>query len=928
MSKAHKIEFTINGNKASHHIDPELTLLAFIRNELGLTGTKSGCEEGHCGTCSVLLDGRLVKSCQIPAERIAGKNVVTIEGMHTADGQPGDLQQAFLRHGATQCGYCTPAMILSAEGLLRNNPSPTRDEIRKAINPVLCRCTGYQQIVDAIEEVAATRRGQTASYPVGPKPEGAEHPFIVIGDAEAQAVDGMDKVMGAARFVDDIQIPGVLHASVLRSSLPHAEIKLLDTQPALDIPGVLAVITSEDFVNHSQLGWPVQDAFILAYQKVRYVGDPIAVVAAETEAAAKAGVDAIKLELAPLPVVSDLHQVLDPNAPIIPDNAGLDSNLVLTHIVRNGDPLPMLEESALLLDQTYTFEHQEHAYLELEGALAIPEVDGSVTIYANDQSPFINRDNTAAVLGLPKEKVRIIQPPVGGSFGGKDDIGYQNTAQAARLAQITGRPVKLVLKRGESLAASYKREAMEVRLRIGADSEGKVQAVKADILVDSGAYASMTPLSAWRGSMHAGGCYRYQAAEVDTHVLYTNNGYSGAFRGFGNPQACGATEIAIDELADVFNVDPIDFRLQNILQAGDRAFTGNPMEFDVTIDKCLHWVREKSDWDRKRVEFAQSAENNGLQRGLGVACYFHGSGLGGEGTDYATAKVRVEPDYSLTLQHGMTDYGQGSRTVFTMLAAEVLGVKPERIHMLRPDTQTANESGPTVASRATFVGGNAVKLTASKLHHTLCLAAGNLLGCNPDEVRSLQGLYISPSENEATFEQVVDHARQMGLQLSTEGYWQIPVIHWDFETGTGTPYFTYCYGAQVAEVEVDPQQNIKVRKIWASHDAGTIIFPLGAEGQMIGGIVQGLGYALTEGFSYQDGYPQKMNLRDYHIPTALDVPEIELTYLDTYQAKGPFGAKGLAEPTMVATAPAIANAVFHATGQRLRKFPLKLDRVP
>ena len=246
--------------------------------------------------------------------------------------------------------------------------------------------------------------------------------------------------------------------------------------------------------------------------------------------------------------------------------------------------------------------------------------------------------------------------------------------------------------------------------------------------------------------------------------------------------------------------------------------------------------------------------------------------------------------------------------------------------MLRPDTQTANESGPTVASRATLVGGNAVKLTSNKLHHTLCLAAGNLLDCNHDEVRCLKGLYISPSENEATFEQVVDHARRMGLQLSTEGYWQIPLIHWDFETGKGTPYFTYCYGAQVAEVVVDQDQNIKVQKIWAAHDGGTIIFPLGAEGQMIGGIVQGLGYALTEGFSYSEGYPQKINLREYHIPSALDVPDIELTYLDSFQLNGPFGAKGLAEPTMVATAPAIANAVFHATGQRLRHFPLKLEK--
>ena len=948
------ITFNLNGKQYSCEISTETSLLSLIRETFGLTGTKKGCEVGDCGSCSVLLDGHLVKSCQIPAVRIKDRSVVTIEGLTDSDGgledaqlgdaqledakledaQLSDLQKAFLKHGATQCGYCTPAMILAGESVLRKNSTPSREDIKKAISSVLCRCTGYQQIVDAIYDVSLERAGKLQPSSEVPYPhqsmlqaaaEGRK--FLHIGDRNAQAVDGLEKVTGITRFVDDIHFPGTLHAKVLRSPLPHAVITHLDTQPALAVPGVLAVITSEDFVDHGNFGWPVKDAYILAHNKVRYVGDPIAAVAAETEAAAMAGVEAIKFELQPLPVVDSVQTALDDQSPIIPDNPPNGSNLCLTHIVRNGDPQPLLADTPINIDQTYTFQHQEHAYLELEGALAIPEIDGSVTIYANDQSPFINRDNTAAVLGLSKEMVRIIQPPVGGSFGGKDDIGYQCTAQAARLALITGRPVKLVLKREESMKASYKREAMDIRLQVGANAEGTLQAVQADLFVDSGAYASMTPLSSWRASMHAGGAYRYRAAQVDTHVLYTNNGYSGAFRGFGNTQACAAIEVAIDELAHQLNIDPIDFRLKNVLVNDDHAFTGNQIEFDITLDRCLNWVREKSDWDQKRAAYASHSVTNGLSKGIGVACYFHGSGLGGEGTDYATAKLRIEPDNSLTLQHGMTDYGQGSRTVFTMLAAEVMGIQPERIHMLRPDTQTANESGPTVASRATLVGGNAVKVTASKLNRTLLLAAGDLLGCQQDEVRPHMGLYISPSENEATFEEVVDHARKLGLQLSAEGYWQIPEIHWDFETGTGIPYFTYCYGAQVAEVEVSQEKQIKVKKIWAVHDAGTIIFPVGAEGQMLGGIAQGIGYALTEGFSYQAGYPQKVNLSDYEIPTSLDMPEIEIAYLDTFQNKGPFGAKGLAEPTMVATAPAIANAIFHATGQRLRDFPLRLERI-
>jgi CO/xanthine dehydrogenase Mo-binding subunit len=745
-----------------------------------------------------------------------------------------------------------------------------------------------------------------------------------VGNPQMQPVDGLDKVMGRARYVGDIQLPGMLIAKVLRSPLPHALIRKLDVRPALAVPGVRAAITSEDFVDHSAFGWPIRDAFILAYKKVCYVGDAIAVVAADSEAAAVAGLKAIILELEPLPVVSDVTKALDPNTPQVPlTNLQHSGNLCNIHIVRNGDPQPLLFKAPISLDQTYTFAHQEHAYLETEGALAIPEMDGSVTIFANDQSPFINRDNAAGVLGLDKDKVRVIQPPVGGSFGGKDDIGYQCTAQVARLALITGQPVRLVLTRSESMAASYKREGMQIRLRLGADANGCLQAAHADLLCDSGAYASMTPLSSWRASMHAAGCYRYQAATVDTQSVYTNNGYSGAFRGFGNTQAAAAIEIAVDELADRLKYDPIDYRLANCLKTGDHAFTGNAIPHEIPIDRCLSWVRQRSEWDKKRVLFEQQNENADKQRGLGVACYFHGTGLGGEGTDYANAVMRIDRDHRVILQHGLTDYGQGSRTVFTLLAAETLGVQPERIQMLRPDTQTALETGPTVASRASIVGGNAVRVTAAKISHMLNMAAANLLRCNLNEISRQGEKYIGPEEDELTFEQVVDHAFEMGFQLSAQGYWQIPQIHWDFESGSGMPYYTYVYGAQIAEVEVDRTNgSVKVLNIWASHDAGQVIFPNGARGQMLGGIAQGIGYALTEGFTFTEGMPEKLGFDTYKIPSALDVPEIDLTFIETTLPEGPYGAKNIAEPVMIATAPAILNAIHHATGIRLRDFPV------
>jgi CO/xanthine dehydrogenase Mo-binding subunit len=745
----------------------------------------------------------------------------------------------------------------------------------------------------------------------------------LVGKPDIQAVDGLEKVLGQAKYIGDMNLSGMLHAAVLTSPLPHALIKRLDVTPALDVPGVIAVITSEDFKDHGAFGWPVKDAFVLAYQKVRYVGDLIATVAAETEEAARAGVRAINLELEELPVISDPARSLDDNAPLIPPETLREKkNLCETLIVRNGKPDPILADCAQILDETYNFQHQEHAYLETEGTLAIPEPGGSVTIFANNQSPHINSGNAAAILGLPDEYVRVIQPPVGGSFGGKDDLVYQFTAQTARLALMTNRPVRLLLKQEESLVSSYKREAMSIQLNIGMDEDGKIRAGRANMLVDSGAYASMTPLSAWRGSMHALGTYCYEAGTVDTQVVYTNNGFSGAFRGFGNTQAAAASEIAIDELASKAGTDPIAFRLKNILHSGDRAFTGNVIAHESGLEKCLDWVRSKSGWVQKRADYPEQNTDE-LARGLGVACYFHGSGLGGEGLDYARSFIEINRDHSIVLQSGLTDYGQGSRTVFSLIAAETLGVSLDRIQMLRPDTSTAPESGPTVASRASIVGGNAVRVATEKVLKLLNLAAADLLACVPDQLVRDNEQFIGPDEEPVSFEKVIDHAFEMGFQLSAKGYWQLPEIHWDFETGTGIPYFTYSYGAQVADVTVNRRTGaIKVNKIWAAHDASQIIYPNGAIGQMAGGIAQGIGYAITEGFSYQEGYPQKKTLNQYNIPTALDVPDMDITFVETTFPNGPFGAKNLAEPVMIATAPAIANAVFHAVGVRCRDFPI------
>ena len=747
-----------------------------------------------------------------------------------------------------------------------------------------------------------------------------EYKFVGKGSVPE---DGIEKVTGKARYVGDYTLPGMLHAKVLRSPIPHANVLHLDTSPCLNVPGVVAVVTADDYVNHGNWGWPIKDAYALAWKKVRYVGDPIAVVAAESEEAALIGIRAIQIEFEELPVVKDIHQALNPQASIIPDTEkpGL-GNLTNTHLVRYGDPDPILKNCDIIQEATYFFKHQEHAYMETEASLAIPEPGGGLTIYANDQSPFINRDNLVMLLGLPSAKIRVIQAHVGGSFGGKDDIGYQMSAEVGRLALKTQRPVRLVLTRTESFLGSYKREAMELHIKLGVTKDGELKAAKVNILADSGGYSSMTPLASWRASVHAAGPYRYDAVHVDTKSVYTNNGYSGAFRGFGNPEAIGAIEQIIDELAYRFDRDPIDYRLQNCLRSRDITMTGNRIKHSVHLADCLNLVREHSGWDHKRNLYG-NGQTGELRRGIGVACYFHGSSLGGEGDDYATTTLSIQEDGSVTLTSGLTDFGQGSRTVYMLILAEELGVDKKRIRILRPDTQTAVESGPTVASRASIMGGNATRIAAQRLNQILIWAAAKAWQCESTQVYRVGELFIGPNEEELTFDEVAQHAREMGFSLYAQGKWEMPPFKWDFENGIGVPYHCYTFGAQVAEVEINlATGETKVLGVWAAHDGGRIIFPQGALGQMYGGIAMGIGYALTENVSYHNGYPQALNFNSYHIPSSLDVPPMDGHFIQYDHPDGPFGALNLAEPMMIPTAPAIANAIFQATGKRWRTFPL------
>lgn len=746
----------------------------------------------------------------------------------------------------------------------------------------------------------------------------------------AKRVDALDKVMGKAKYVGDMTLPQMLFARTLRSDLPHANIKKLDVSPALKVPGVVAVITSKDFINHGRFGFPIADSYMLAYQKVRYVGEGIATVAAETQEAAMEGVKAIICELEPLPAIFDMADALAEDAPQIgPDRSdGKHPNFVGHYPVYKGNAVEKLKECDVVIRQQYETIMQEHAYLETEGGLAIPTSEGGITVYLSCQSPFIPRGHLISTLGLPEDRVRIIVPPVGGSFGGKDDLNYQTAGQLAALALKTNRPVRMTFSREESILAGYKRGAMRMNIALGVNQDGTLRACEFRSLYDSGAYTSQSPFTSWRASIHAMGAYRYDDCTVDIDTVYTNNGYAGAYRGFGNTEVCSGIEQAIDEMADALKMDPIDFRLKNCLRVGDITPHGQLLTESVGLTDCLKQVRQMSDWDKKRKENAAQSPTADKRRGIGVAALFHGTSLGAEGIDEATASIQIHTDNVVSITSGLTDYGTGARTVFTLIAAEILGISPDRFKILHPDTNTAIDSGPTVASRTTILAGNSVRVASQNLIQNLDMAAADLLKCEPSQLHRVGEAYVGPSEEPVPWEAVVQHARKMGLILSAHGRWSAPSIHWDEEKGTGSPYFVYHFGAQIAEVEVDLKTGLTdVLNIWAVHDIGKIIFPQGAYGQLYGGISHGLGYGLYEDLDFQNGYPQSINFDTYLIPTAIDMPEIQGGFVEASYSEGPFGAKNIAEPAMVPTAPAILNAIANATGKRIRKLPANLEKV-
>jgi len=735
-------------------------------------------------------------------------------------------------------------------------------------------------------------------------------------------VDAEDKATGRALYVDDLRFAGMLHAALVFPGCASGRLVGIDASAALDVPGVRAVLTADDVPGENQVGVVDSDQPLLPKDTIRYTGDAAAIVVADSPALAREGARAVRPQIEELPGVFDAVRAMEPDAPKVHEGG----NVFLHYKVRKGDVDAGFAEADIIVERTFRTHHQEHAYLEPLGAIAVPGDDGSITIYGTMQSPYYVQKAVATVLGVPLSRVRVIQTVTGGGFGGKEDVPSEIAACAAVAARKIGRPVKLVYSREEDFYRSSKRHPMVVTYKLGATRDGRFTAAEIRIVADAGAYSTLTPVVVFRATAHATGPYEIPNVRTDAYGVYTNRQTTGAFRGFGQPQTIFANESVVDEVADTLGIDPIEIRLLNALAVGKRTATNQLLEESVGLPETLALARERSGWDERRREFV--SDTGAIRRGIGVGSIYYGVSLGAKGLalDGSGAVVNVYRDGSVRIAIGGTEMGQGLLTVLTQIAADALGVSIEAIHIDHVDTSVVPDSGPSVASRTTLMSGNAIIDAAEKLKARMGAVAADVLGVDPADVRFGAGR-VGGRGRDLAFDELAAECWARNVNTAAEGWYAAPLSTFD-ENGQGDAYAVYSYATQIAEVEVDTRTGrVRLVRITAAHDVGRILNPVTLEGQIQGGVLQGAGMALYEKMVTDGGEILTRDFSTYILPTSLDVPEIGTVFVEAPYSKGPFGAKGIGETPAMPGAAAIANAVAHATGIRFHELPLTAEAV-
>jgi CO/xanthine dehydrogenase Mo-binding subunit/aerobic-type carbon monoxide dehydrogenase small subunit (CoxS/CutS family) len=911
------VRLTVNGIGHSLEVDGRRRLADVLREDLGLTGTKVGCNAGDCGACTVRLDGEQVCACLVPVGQADGRSVATVEGLGRPDALA-PVQAAFLTCGGAQCGACTPGMLMAADDLLARTPSPSRAEVLDGLAGVLCRCTGYAAIVEAVG-LAASGSGDV------PLPAPADGPSV---GSRIARLDGVAKVTGSEAFADDLHDTGALTLRVVRSPHARAAFTLGDLGAFVAArPGLVRVLTAADIPGATVFGIydELKDQPVLAEGEVRYAGEAVAALVGDARVVAAIRDEDLPIAWSPLPPVTGIDEGLAPDAPRL--HGDRPDNVLIRGRVATGDVEAALAGSAVVASGTFETSFVEHAYIEPEAGTA-RVVDGVVEVWSTTQTPYMDRDELALILGLPPERVRVIPSACGGGFGGKLDLSIQPLLAIAALA--TGRPVRGAYTRPESMRATTKRHPARITATFGADADGRLTGVRFHGDFDTGAYASWGPTVAHRVPVHATGPYAVAAADCTTRAIHTNGPPSGAFRGFGVPQAAIAHEALLDDLAAQLGLDRLEIRRRNALRAGSVTASGQVLAASAGLPACLDALAPR--WaavgaDAAAYNARAAAEGTPVRRGVGIGAMWYGIGNTAL-PNPSTVDVGVLPDGTVRLFSGAADIGQGSTTVIAQIAADALGVPVTSLALTAPDTAQTPDAGKTSASRQTFVSGNAARLAAEALRRRILELAEAPDDARIEAARPGSGDGRLRVRDRATGAVSVIELGELapagrGCVLLASGTYDPKTTTLDAD-GQGVPYETYAFGAQVAEVEVDLELGtVRVLRIVAAHDVGRAINPTLVEGQVHGGIAQGLGMALME--EYLPG--RNDNLHDYLIPTVGDAPAIEVLLVEDPEPSGPYGAKGVGEPALVPTAPAILGAIRDATGARLTRVPATPDRV-
>jgi len=860
------MHFWLNGEKRDFNGNMDMDLLHYLREVEDITTAKDGCSgQGGCGACTVMMDDKAILSCRTPMSKIEGKKVTTTDGLENRI--QNIFAKAFVDKGGIQCGFCIPGIVMRARAFLLKNPTPTRDEVKKAINPNICRCTGYKKIVDSIMRAAEMMKSDE-EYQV------LSHPSNV-GEREPK-YDAWNTVLGKRPFVADIKLEDMKYGALKFSDHPRAKVLKINTAKAENLAGVHNIFTAKDIPGTKVVGLIVKDwpFMVLEGETTRYIGDVLASVVADSEEIARQAVGMIEVEYEVLKPLTTVDEALAEDAPLIHPELYKDN--ILSHaVLKNGDAYKALEDAAYVSTGTYYTQRIEHAFLETECAIAEPISNyhgEGVRLYSQGQGIYEDRKGVAGILGLTNEQVEVIQIQNGGGFGGKEDLSVQG--HTSMMAFLSGMPVKLLLSRPESINMHPKRHPMRMEFSVGCDQEGKLTCVIVEIDGDTGAYASVGMKVLERAAGHATGPYIVPNVDLVARAVYTNNVPCGAMRGFGVNQSAFAMESCIDDLCEQGGFDRFDFRYDNAIYNGSTLPTGQVLHSGVGLRKCLDALKDVY-------------KNN---KYVGLACGIKNTGIGNGMADEGQSKIEIQAADHIIISHGWTEMGQGVHTMALQTVCSELGISADIVEV-KNETTEETVCGMTTSSRGTSIVGNSLIDACNKLKKDLGgdKSLSDLVG----KVYRGNWIYRNTSE--------------LGKEKPGIGH----------ET-----HYSYGYAAQA--VVLDDEGYVK--KIYAAHDAGRIMNPTLFEGQIEGAVHMGLGYALSENLECKDGRPVHTDYAKLGIIRSKDMPEVEVIGIEETDPNGPYGAKGVGEIGLVPTAPAVINAIYQYDGVRRYSLPIGIKK--